>query len=53
MGLSPSVRVHDIAVIGGPFPLAHLPGSECWSEPEIVTHLRAKQLLAHRFRGWG
>lgn len=32
---------------------AHLPDSECWSEPESVTHLRAKQLLAARWRGQG
>lgn len=32
---------------------AHLPGAECWSEPESVTHLRAKQLLAARFRLFG
>ncbi|MGY1901166.1 competence protein CoiA [Nocardia gipuzkoensis] len=32
---------------------AHLPGSDCWSEPESVTHLRAKQLLAARFRSQG
>lgn len=32
---------------------AHLPGAECWSEPESVTHLRAKQLLAERFREQG
>jgi competence CoiA-like predicted nuclease len=32
---------------------AHLPGAECWSEPESVTHLRAKRLLAERFREQG
>lgn len=32
---------------------AHLPGSDCWSEPESVTHLRAKHLLATKFRGRG
>lgn len=32
---------------------AHVPGAECWSESESVTHLRAKHLLAERFRSQG
>lgn len=34
---------------------AHLPGADCWlaSEPESVTHLRSKQLLAKEFRNLG
>lgn len=32
---------------------AHRPGAQCWSEPESVHHLRAKHLLATRFRSHG
>lgn len=32
---------------------AHLPGAECWSEAESVSHLRSKHLLAEKFRRLG
>jgi hypothetical protein len=32
---------------------AHLPGPGCWAEGESITHLRAKELLARRFREAG
>lgn len=32
---------------------AHLPGAECWSEAESISHLRSKNLLAEKFRQLG
>ncbi|MEV4249355.1 competence protein CoiA family protein [Streptosporangium canum] len=32
---------------------AHMPGTECWSEAESVSHLRSKNLLAEKFRQLG